>query len=71
MSDFWVLERDLIPLNNDSLERMQKVRSGERLTEHPTISASDLTEKDLENLNSAGVVTLTWDNYSLMYFTYH
>ena len=70
MSDFWVLDRDLIPLDEESFERIQKVRAGERQTEHPTISASELTEKDLENLNSAGVVRLTWDNYGLIYFAY-
>ena len=71
MSDFWVLNRDLIPLDDDSLARMTRVRDGEHQSESPTISSADLTEKDIENLNNRGTVRLTWDNYSLHYFSLH
>ena len=29
LSDFWVLDRDLIPVNNESLDRIKRVRGGE------------------------------------------
>ena len=71
LSDFWVLNRDLISLDEDSLDRMTRVRNGEHQSESPTINAADLTEKDIENLNNKGAVHLTWDNYSLHYFSFH
>lgn len=54
MSDFWQLERDLIPIDAESLDRMRRVRGGERQTESSTVIAADMTEKDLENLNNSG-----------------
>ena len=44
---------------------MQRVKAGERQE-----GTSEMTEKDIENLNYGGQVLLTWDNYKLRYVGY-
>lgn len=65
LSDFWVLMRDLILVDLESLERIKKVRAGE-------IQKGDekQTEKEVVNLNYAGKLHLSWDNFSSTYLTY-
>lgn len=57
--------RDLILLDEERLERINKVKSGEKQT-----GDDNSSEKDIENLNYAGKLRLTWDNYHLTYATY-
>lgn len=65
LSDFWVLMRDLIHLDEERVELIQKVKAGETQK-----GDENMTEKQVENLNYSGKLRLTWDNYSLTHITY-
>lgn len=65
LSDFWVLMRDLILVDLESLERIKKVKAGET-----QVGDEKLTEKEVANLNYAGKLYLTWDNFSTTYLSY-
>jgi len=66
MSDFWGLMRDLVLVDTENIDRIRKVRAGEK-QEGDT---DTMTEKEIEKLNFEGKVKLTWDNYSLTYASY-
>lgn len=66
LSDFWVLMRDLVLVNPESIERIEKVRAGEKIDTDNT----DLPEKEIEKRNWNGQLKLTWDNYSVTYASY-
>jgi hypothetical protein len=65
LSDFWHLRRDLIPVNEESLENLRKVRLGETTGDPETMD-----EFALKNANWDGLINLSWDNYDLSYFSY-
>lgn len=65
LSDFWVLMRDLIIIDAESIERIKKVRSGEK-----QIGTEEMSDKEIENLNFNGKVLLTWDNFNMRYVGY-
>ena len=65
LSDFWVLMRDLILLDPERLDRIKRVQAGEKQE-----GTAEMTEKDIENLNYAGKVLLTWDNFNMRYVGY-
>ena len=65
LSDFWVLMRDLIILDTESMERIRKVRSGE-----PELGTDEMTDIEKENLNYQGKLFLSWDNYSSFWLIY-
>ena len=65
LSDFWQLNRDLILLDETSIDRIASVRNGEKQEGDDTMS-----EKQIENLNFNGKLRLTWDNYSTTYLIY-
>ena len=65
LSDFWVLMRDLILVDEESLERIKRVKNGEKQE-----GTDEMTEKDIEKLNYEGKVLLTWDNYNMRYAGY-
>lgn len=57
--------RDLILVDEENIERIKKVKAGERQE-----GTSEMTEKEIENLNYAGQVLLTWDNFNMRYVGY-
>lgn len=65
LSDFWVLMRDFVMMDQEGLDRIHKVQAGEKQE-----GDADMTEKEIEKLNFDGKVLLTWDNYSITYVTY-
>lgn len=60
-----MLMRDLILVDEENIERIKKVKAGERQE-----GTSEMTEKEIENLNYAGQVLLTWDNFNMRYVGY-
>ena len=61
-----MLMRDLVLVNPESIERIEKVRAGEKIDTDNT----DLPEKEIEKRNWNGQLKLTWDNYSVTYASY-
>ena len=60
-----MLMRDLILVDEENIERIKKVKAGERQE-----GTTEMTEKEIENLNYAGQVLLTWDNFNMRYVGY-
>ena len=65
LSDFWVLMRDLVRVDKESIDRIRRVRDGEKQE-----GDDKMTEKDIEKLNFDGKLRLTWDNWSMTYLIY-
>ena len=65
LSDFWVLMRDLVRMDKESIDRIRRVRDGEKQE-----GDDKMTEKDIEKLNFDGKLRLTWDNWSLTHLIY-
>lgn len=65
LSDFWVLMRDLVRMDKESIDRIRRVRDGEKQE-----GDDKMTEKDIEKLNFDGKLRLTWDNWSMTYLIY-
>ena len=65
ISDFWVLMRDLVRMDKESIDRIRRVRDGEKQE-----GDDKMTEKDIEKLNFDGKLRLTWDNWSMTYLIY-
>ena len=60
-----MLMRDLILVDEENIERIKKVKAGEHQE-----GTTEMTEKEIENLNYAGQVLLTWDNFNMRYVGY-
>ena len=65
VSDFWHMQRDLIILEKESIERIQKVRGGEE-----QITDDGAEEFEKRKLNFDGNVKFTFDNYYINYYGY-
>eukprot|EP00353_Schmidingerella_taraikaensis_P001847 CAMPEP_0185599028 /NCGR_PEP_ID=MMETSP0434-20130131/82409_1 /TAXON_ID=626734 ORGANISM="Favella taraikaensis, Strain Fe Narragansett Bay" /NCGR_SAMPLE_ID=MMETSP0434 /ASSEMBLY_ACC=CAM_ASM_000379 /LENGTH=160 /DNA_ID=CAMNT_0028228245 /DNA_START=123 /DNA_END=605 /DNA_ORIENTATION=- len=65
MSDFWHLMRDLVKVDTETLDRVKRVRNGEKQE-----GKEGMSEKEIEKLNFDGKVKLTWDNYGITYASY-
>ena len=65
LSDFWVLMRDLVLVDEENVDKIKRVQGGEKQE-----GDDDSTEKDIENLNYEGKLFMTWDNWSITYLTY-
>ena len=44
LSDFWVINRDLIAVDDESLDRIKRVRDGEVQTESAKMKEDEMTE---------------------------
>ena len=60
LSDFWVLMRDLVRVDKENIDRIRRVRDGEKQE-----GDDKMTEKEIEKLNFDGKLRLTWDNWTL------
>jgi hypothetical protein len=65
VSDFWHMQRDLVIVDDESVERMNKVRGGEE--QEGEEGAEDF---ELRKLNFAGDVKFTFSNYNINYLGY-
>ena len=65
VSDFWHMQRDLIMLEEESIDRIHKVRAGEVQE-----GEEGAEEFQIKKLNFDGNVKFTFDNYYINYLSY-